>query len=253
MIAGITDPQGMILALFAAFCRIGACLMVIPGFSTARVPGQVRLLTAVAISMAILPIMWDDIYPKAIAGGSGYIYMIGSEIIIGAAIGLVARFYFLGLQFVGTVLSLMIGFTAPPMQDVLEDAAENQLTNLITYSGLIMLYMLDFHHVMFEAIVQSYTALPLATGFDPQGLLITLTDSLSTTFMIMLKLSSPFIVYGILFNAAIGMVNKLAPAIPISFISAPYLILGGLFLTYLGIAAMLRIFADGFAQVMQAV
>ncbi len=58
MISGITDPQGMILALFAAFCRIGACLMVIPGFSTARVPAQVRLLTAVAVSMAILPLMW---------------------------------------------------------------------------------------------------------------------------------------------------------------------------------------------------
>ncbi|SIQ55200.1 flagellar biosynthetic protein FliR [Rhizobium sp. RU20A] len=253
MIAGITDPQGMILALFAAFCRIGACLMVIPGFSTARVPVQVRLLTAVAVSMAILPLMWSEIYPKVSVGNSAYIYLIGSETIIGAAIGLVARFYFLGLQFVGTVLSLMIGFTAPPMQDVLEDSTENQLTNLITYAGLIMLYMLDFHHIMFEAVVQSYTALPMSTGFDPQNLLVSLTNSLSTTFLIMLKLSSPFILYGILFNTAVGMVNKLAPAIPIAFISTPYLILGGLFLTYLGIAAMLRIFADSFAQVMQAI
>ncbi len=195
----------------------------------------------------------DEIYPKVTIGNSAYIYLIGSEIIIGAAIGLVARFYFLGLQFVGTVLSMMIGFTAPPMQDVLEDAAENQLTNLITYAGLIMLYMLDFHHIMFQAVIQSYTALPMSTGFDPQGLLVSLTDSLSTTFMIMLKLSSPFILYGILFNTAIGMVNKLAPAIPIAFISTPYLILGGLFLTYLGIASMLRIFADSFAQIMQSI
>jgi flagellar biosynthesis protein FliR len=50
---------------------------------------------------------------------------------------------------------------------------------------------------------------------------------------------------------AIGMVNKLAPQIPIYFISQPYLIMGGLFLLYLGIAAMLRLFGDGFALVMQ--
>ena len=32
------DPQGIVLALFAAFCRIGGCILVLPGFSTARVP-----------------------------------------------------------------------------------------------------------------------------------------------------------------------------------------------------------------------
>ena len=28
----ISDPQGTILALFLAFCRIGGCMMVLPGF-----------------------------------------------------------------------------------------------------------------------------------------------------------------------------------------------------------------------------
>ncbi|MBC7313198.1 MAG: flagellar biosynthetic protein FliR, partial [Rhizobium sp.] len=29
----ITDPEGTVLAMFVAFCRIGACFMVLPGFS----------------------------------------------------------------------------------------------------------------------------------------------------------------------------------------------------------------------------
>ncbi|MEK1866815.1 MAG: flagellar biosynthetic protein FliR, partial [Ensifer adhaerens] len=29
----ITDPEGTVLALFAAFCRIGGCIMIMPGFS----------------------------------------------------------------------------------------------------------------------------------------------------------------------------------------------------------------------------
>ncbi|MNT92261.1 flagellar biosynthesis protein FliR [compost metagenome] len=93
--------------------------------------------------------------------------------------------------------------------------------------------------------------MPVGSVFDPQGVLITLTDSLEQTFMIMVRLASPFLIYGLLFNVAIGMVNKLAPQIPIYFISQPYLIMGGMFLVYLGIAAMLRLFADGFAPVMQ--
>ncbi|MDQ0319177.1 flagellar biosynthetic protein FliR [Pararhizobium capsulatum DSM 1112] len=246
----ITDPEGTVLALFAAFCRIGGCIMVMPGFSTARVSVNIRLLLAAAISMAILPIMWDQIYPQVTGKGHTYIYLIATETVIGSVIGLISRYYVLGLQFAGTVLTMMIGFNAPPSADVLEDTPENQLTNMISFAGLMMLFMLDFHHVMIESLVDSYKVMPIGVGFDPQGVLITLTNALETTFMIMLRLASPFLIYGLLFNLAIGLVNKLAPAIPIYFISLPYLIMGGMFLLYLGIAAMLKLFADGFGPVM---
>jgi flagellar biosynthetic protein FliR len=247
----ITDPEGTVLALFAAFCRIGACIMIMPGFSTARIPMQIRLFIAVAISMAILPVMWTDIYPQVTGKGHTYIYLIAAETAVGAVIGLVARYYVLGLQFAGTAITMLMGFNPPPSSDVLEDTAENQITSMISFAGLMLLFMLDFHHVMFEAIAQSYRVMPVGSVFDPQGVLITLTDSLEQTFMIMVRLASPFLIYGLLFNVAIGMVNKLAPQIPIYFISQPYLIMGGMFLLYLGIAAMLRLFGDGFAPVMQ--
>ena len=247
----INDPEGTVLALFAAFCRIGGCVMIMPGFSAARVPMQVRLFIAVALSMAILPIMWTDIYPQVTGKDHTYIYLIATETVVGAVIGLVARYYVLGLQFAGTAMTMLIGFSPPPTADVLEDTAENQLTSMISFTGLLILFMLDFHHVIFEAIAQSYRVMPIGVGFDAHGMLITLTDSLGQTFMIMLRLASPFLIYGLLFNVAIGMVNKPAPQIPIYFISQPYLIMGGMFLLYLGIAAMLRLFADGFGPVMQ--
>lgn len=246
----ITDPEGTVLALFAAFCRIGGCFMVMPGFSTARVSVNIRILVAVAVSMAILPIMWDQIYPQVTGKAHTYIYIIATETVIGSVIGLIARYYVLGLQFAGTVLTMMMGFNAPPTADVLEDTPENQLTNLISFAGLMVLFMLDFHHVIIESLVDSYKVMPLGAGFDPQGVLITLTNALETTFMIMLRLASPFLIYGLLFNLAIGLVNKLAPAMPLYFISLPYLIMGGMFLLYLGIAAMLKLFADGFGPVM---
>jgi flagellar biosynthetic protein FliR len=124
---------------------------------------------------------------------------------------------------------------------------------LISFAGLMVLFMLDFHHVILSSIVDSYKVMPLGVGFDPQGVLITLTNALETTFYIMLRLASPFIIYGLLFNVAIGMVNKLAPQMPLYFISLPYLIMGGMFLLYLGIAAMLKLFADGFGPMMQGI
>ena len=39
--------------LFLAFCRIGGCLMLMPGFSSARIPMRVRLFVAMAASAAL--------------------------------------------------------------------------------------------------------------------------------------------------------------------------------------------------------
>lgn len=245
----IPDPEGLILAAFAAFCRIGGCFLVLPGFSSARVPQMVRLLIAIGVSFAILPLMWNDIYPKSRLAGSAYVSMVFIETAIGVVLGLITRYYILGLQFAGTVISMMIGFNAPPAGDVLEDSAESQITNLLGFAALLVLFMLDFHHQVIVAIVDTYKVMPPGAGFDPQKALITLTDTLSATFLIMLRLSSPFIIYSLLFNVAIGFINKLAPQMPIYFISTPYLLAGGLFLLFLGIAAMLSLFGDAFRTI----
>lgn len=246
----ITDPQGTILALFLAFCRVGGCMMVLPGFSSARVPPLVRLFASLGLTMALLPMLWDIIYPK-VSGGSqiAYITLILSESAIGVMYGMIARFFTLGLQFTGTVLTQMIGFNAPPAPDILEDVAENQLTNLISFGGLMVLFAMDFHHMVFRALMESYIQLPVGGDMHVQKLLISLTDTARATTLIMLRLASPFILYGLIFNISIGMINKLAQQIPIYFISTPYLIAGGMFMLYLSIAAMLKQFADAFPSI----
>jgi flagellar biosynthetic protein FliR len=223
--------------------------MVLPGFSSARIPVNVRLLTAIAISMAVLPVLWDVIYPRASAPGATYIGLVFTESMIGIMYGLIARLYTLGLQFAGAVLTSAIGFTAPGGHDVIEDSNDTQLTNFLTLSGLLLLFVMDFHHVVLRALLESYDATPVGAVIDPQKMLITLTDTLRASTMIMLRLASPFLIYGLMFNVAIGLINKMSPQIPVFFISTPFLVMGGLFLFYLSVAAMVHQFAVGFVPI----
>lgn len=245
----ITDPQGTMLALFLAFCRMGGCIMTLPGFSSARLSGNVRLFLAVAVSMAILPLIWDSVYPASAAPGATYVGLIFSESLIGVVYGMIARIYVLGLQFAGAILTMAIGFTAPGGHDVLEDTSETSVTSLIVFCGLMLLFIMDFHHIVFRALLDSYAATPVGALIEPQKMLITMTDTLRASTYIMLRLASPFLIFGLLFNVAIGLVNKLAPQIPVYFISTPYLVTGGIFMLYLAIAAMVRQFAQGFGPV----
>jgi flagellar biosynthetic protein FliR len=60
-----------------------------------------------------------------------------------------------------------------------------------------------------------------------------LVARLSQAFVLTLRITSPFIVYSVIVNLAIGLLNKLTPAIPVYFISTPFVLFGGFLLLYL--------------------
>ena len=63
------EPSATILAMFLVFCRVGSCLMLLPGYSNIRVPVQVRLFIAVALSLAVSPGLLPGITPIVATAG----------------------------------------------------------------------------------------------------------------------------------------------------------------------------------------
>jgi flagellar biosynthetic protein FliR len=240
------DASQLVLAAFLAFCRIGGCFMVMPGLSSARVPMQVRLFVSLAVAFAILANEWDKIAPHAAANADVVAAYMVSELLIGILIGLMARFYLLALQFIGTSISMMVGYGGGVGPAIEEQEPQAVLTTIISFSALLLLFILDFHLEIIKALLTSYRVLPPGTLFNPQSALADLADTLSDSFLAMLRLGSPFIAYALLVNLAIGFVNKLTPQIPVYFISLPFVIAGGLILVYFGIGPFLRLYVDGF-------
>ncbi|MEX0404166.1 flagellar biosynthetic protein FliR [Aquibium sp. LZ166] len=239
----------LVIAAFLAFCRIGACFMLMPGLSSVRVPVQIRLFVAVAATFALLMHLWDSLVPFASREPVVLAGLVISEILIGALIGIMTRIYVLALQFIGTAMAMMMGFGGMVTPAIEEAEPQAPIANLITFSALMLLFVLNFHHEIIKGLVASYRIAPPNLLFSPRSALTDVTDTLSESFMVMLQLGSPFVAYGILVNLAIGFVNKMTPQIPIYFISLPFVLAGGLLLVYLGIGPMLHLFAEGFVPV----
>lgn len=234
------------LAAFLAFCRVGACFMLMPGLSSMRVAMHVRLFVALAVTWALLAHLWDAILPVTGRAVDGLILVIASELLIGATIGIVTRLYMLALQFAGSVIAMTGGFGGMAGSAIEEQEPQAALTAIITLCALMVLFALDFHHEIVKALVASYQVAPPGGLFSPQGALIDVADTVSASFYLTLRLASPFIAYAILANLAIGFLNKLTPQIPVYFISMPFVIAGALILMYFGIGMLLSLFADGF-------
>jgi flagellar biosynthetic protein FliR len=236
-----------VLLVFLAFCRIGGCLMLMPGFSSSRVPVNVRLFIAVAVTLALSPVLLPLLQaalprlPTATV-----IALVISETILGALIGVMGRMFFLALQFMATAAAMYIGLGNLPGAAVEDAEPLPAFATLITLTATLLFFLTDQHWEVLRALLQSYAALPVTEPFALDFSLVKLTEATSSAFILALQISSPFIVYTIIINLMVGIANKLVPQIPIYFISIPLVLAGGFFLLYFMIGEALRVFMMGF-------
>ena len=238
-----------VLAAFVVFSRIGACLLLMPGFSSPRIPVQVRLFIAVAVALALTPLQIDAIRPIVADGQPVHLlHLMGSELLIGAAIGLFGRVFFAALEFIGVAVAMSVGLSANLGAPVEADEALPALTTLLTLAATALMFLTDLHLEVFRALEASYGSLPIAEGFGPRFALDQLVSKANEAFVLALRIGSPFLIFSLVVNVAAGLVGRLVPGIQSFFLSTPFLLIGGLILLSIVIKPMLSIFIDGFGH-----
>jgi flagellar biosynthesis protein FliR len=236
-----------VLLVFLAFCRIGGCLMLMPGFSSTRVPVNVRLFIAVAVTLALSPLIVPPLQ-AALPGlqAPTVVTLLISETVIGALIGVMGRMFFLALQFMASAAAMYIGIGSTPGAPIEDAEPLPAFAALITLTATLLFFLTDQHWEVLRALLASYAALPVTEPFALDFSLMKLTDAVSSAFLLALQISSPFIVYTLIVNLMVGIANKLVPQVPIYFVTVPLVLAGGFFLLYFVIAESLRVFMMGF-------
>ncbi len=236
-----------VLSVFVLFCRIGSCLMLMPGFSSDRVPVNVRLFLALSVTLALTPLLSPEVQPSFIhASPIELIKLLLSEVLIGILIGFLGRIFFAALETLATSIAMGIGLSSALGAPIDEMEALPAISTLITLTATVLLFVMDLHWEILHGIVASYQALPVSGGFGAQFSLVQIADCLSKAFFLSLRVSSPFIAFAVIVNLSVGLTNKLTPQIPVFFISAPFVVAGGLFLFYFSFKQFIELFMAGF-------
>jgi len=235
-----------VLLVFMLFCRIGGCLMLMPGFSSPRVPLQARLFIAIAVTLALAPLLLPALQATVkLPALSTVLKLLVAETLTGTFIGLLGRVFFLALQFMAAALASFIGYAGLP-EIPIEDAEPNPaVASLITLTATLLFFVTDVHWEVLRGLVQSYAVLPVSGPVAIHLGLGRLVDATSDAFFLALQISSPFVVYALLINLTFGIVNKLTPQIPVYFISLPFVVAGGLLLLTFTVAEFMSLFIDG--------
>ncbi|HLW91744.1 MAG TPA: flagellar biosynthetic protein FliR [Roseiarcus sp.] len=249
----LAGPNGLFgpnvaLGVFILFCRIGGCLMLAPGFSSFQIPVQVRLFVAVAATLTLAPLLLARL-PLQSLGNDPILILryVGTELLVGGSIGLLARLFILALETMAVASATTLGMANPFGVEVEPDEALPPLASLITLAATVLIFVTDLHWEVLRGLVASYSAIPASGAFDPGFSLRHISDVLVDSFRIALRICSPFIIYAIIVNLAISIINRLTPQIAIFYISAPFVIAGGLALLYITIESLLGEFMTGLA------
>jgi flagellar biosynthetic protein FliR len=120
------------------------------------------------------------------------------------------------------------------------------ITSFIMLAATALVFLTDLHWEVLRGIVASYSALPVSGLFDPRFNLVQVGECLAKSFVVSLRVGSPFIVYCLITNLAIGLASRLVPQIPVYFITVPVVLIGGLVLLYLICSPFLQIFNEAF-------
>ena len=234
---------------FLFFCRIGACLMIIPGFSTQRIPVRVRLFIAIAITLAITPLLLTMVENRVPDNTPvGMTLMIVAEIIKGAIIGLMGQMFMLSMQFAASAMAMFIGMGTMPGTPIEGAEPVPSLVALLTLTATVLIFVTDLHHEVIRALLASYEVSGVGELPLMRLQLNELVSKLSTAMFLAMQVSSPFLIYAVIANLSIGLLNKLTPQVPIYFISLPFILLGGLFLLFFVSDEMLQVFMRGYGE-----
>ena len=237
----------LVMTAFVVFCRIGGCLMVIPGFSSPRVPVRARLFVAIATALAMTPLLAAQVTPAVEGAAPAALFAVmAKEGARGVLIGLLGRFFFIALDTMSMAVSFAIGLSSVIGAPIEGDEAMPPIVSFVSLGAVLLIFATDLHWELFRGLALSYDVMPLDAGFDPRVGLVQLTDAATKTFLFTLRIAAPFLVFSVIANFAVGLVNKLVPQIPVSFIATPFLLAGGLLILYFTIHPALDLFISAF-------
>lgn len=234
-----------VFSVLLVFSRVGGAMMLMPGFGEAYVPARSRLILAMAISVAIAPMLSSSL-PALPASAAVLFVLLMGEIFIGVFFGVIGRMILGALTTAGMVMAYMSSLANALVNDPAVQQQGSIAGSFLSITALLLIFVLDIHHLMLAAVVDSYTLFPPGE-LPPMGDFSQMISRLAAdSFRLGVQLSAPFLVVGLVFYLGVGMLARLMPQVQVFFVVMPLQIYLGFVLMLISLPAIMGWFLGAF-------
>ena len=199
---------------FAVFLRVSALVSLLPAFGEQSVPARVKLGVALAFTLIIAPAVATPVLPMSFENVLWFSLIAAQSTSLAQVLG---------------------GAMAEPVP---------AMGHILVMGGLALAVMTGMHVRVAEMLILSYEMLPM--GRLPNGSDVSQwgVDQIRRAFSLAFTLAAPFVVLSVLYNVALGVINKAMPQLMVAFVGAPVITAGGLLLLCLSAPLLISTWLD---------
>lgn len=240
--------EGLLTGIIV-FLRVGAAMAVLPAFGERAIPQRVRLGLALAFTAIVTPAVADQLDPLT-KNQTILTLMLATETLAGLTIGIGLRLFVHALQMAGSMAA-----QSTSLSQVFGGSAgmdpQPAFGHLLVYGGLALAVMIGLHVRIAEVLILSYDLLipgqfPDASMLNSWGV-----SHIAHMFSLAFTLAAPFIIASLIYNVALGVINRAMPQLMVAFVGAPAITAGALMLMFLVMPLMLSVWSGALSTFLQ--
>lgn len=223
----------------AVFLRVGPLVAMLPAFGERTVTTRIKLVIVLCFVLIVAPVV-----PR-LSGPAGFdtlTVLAFTETLAGLMLGIGIRLFILALQTAGSIAA-----QSTSLSQILGGAAVDPLPAMgyiLIIGGIALAVMNGLHIKVASLIILSYDLIPMAELPDARLLSTWGVSKVAEAFALSFTLAAPFVILSVIYNLALGVINKAMPQLMVAFVGAPLITAGGLLILLLASPFMLEHWLD---------
>jgi flagellar biosynthetic protein FliR len=219
------------------FARVGAAVALLPGLGESVAPATVRIGLALSLTILLMPDL-QPAMPAVPAAGLSMGLMIAGEVVTGLWFGWLARMIVLALPIGAQLIGYLVGLASVLQPDPELGAQSSVLGKLFEVAAPVLVLASGLYRLPLTALDGLFQLIPPGHILPPAESAAAAIRAVVTGFSLALQLASPFVVIGIVWHLAMGLVGRIVSRMQIYFVSVPGQIVAGLALLMITASAM---------------
>jgi len=208
------------------FIRIAAVFMTAPIISSSNVPAMVKIGLAFLVAFIIYPVLPHDIQlPREVLS---YGLIAINQVMLGVILGYASYLIFTAIQLSGQIIDLQMGFGIVNVMDPMSNTQVSVIGQFEFILGVLIFLSINGHHMLFQAMVDSFRIVPLLNVGITEATANKLADLFFNVFVIAFKIAGPATLALLLTNVTLGFIARSIPQMNVFMVGLPLNIIVGL-------------------------
>lgn len=221
--------------------RITAFLYVAPFFNLRNIPQKVKIGLSIALAVILYQVLpYETLVYSGVIGFAGIVI---KEALAGLIMAFFTNICAQILAFAGGMMDMEIGFSMVREFDPVSNTQVTITANFYQYAVMLMMLVMNLHHYILKALVDSFTVIPLGHVSINVSIYELFVKFIVDYFIIGFRIVLPIFAAILIVNTVLAILAKVAPQMNMFVIGLQLKVFVG-FLVLMFMATMIPTVAD---------